>query len=247
MEEENKELRKLVAHIKSEHKPSAVSVYLKEIVYGGTDGIVTTFAVVAGFAGAQSAAALPVYMVLLFGFANLFADGLSMGIGNFLSLRSEQDLYRQEREKEKYEIINNPEMERAETVAILKSRGFNDKQARHLTEIYSSNQKYWTEFMMKYELEMQNPLKENPWFTGLATLISFTTFGLIPLTPYLFLNPAANRFSVSILFTLIALITLGVVRWRLTSETILRSVGQVVFLGSIAAAVAYFVGTLFRV
>ncbi len=244
--ENKKDLKRLVEHIKQEHRPSAVSEYLKEIVYGGTDGIVTTFAVVAGFTGAQSTTVLPVYMVLLFGFANLFADGLSMGIGNFLSLRSEQDLYRKERDKEKNEIINNPEDEKAETIAILKSRGFNDRQAEQLTEIYSKNEHYWTEFMMKYELEMQNPFEENPWLTGLATLTSFITFGLIPLVPYLLLPPAAERFTLSIVFTLLALITLGIVRWRLTSETVLRSVGQIVFMGSIAAAVAYFIGTFFR-
>jgi vacuolar iron transporter family protein len=93
----------LEKHRKEEHSSSPFSTYLKEIVYGGNDGIVTTFAVVAGFAGAQSDTNVATYSfltVLLFGIANLFADGASMGLGNFLSLRSEQDLYKKEKAKE---------------------------------------------------------------------------------------------------------------------------------------------------
>lgn len=76
-------------------KHSYFRKYLREIVYGGNDGIVTTFAVVAGFAGAQrdpTSSAIPIFSVLLFGLANLFADGLSMGLGSFLSLRAQQDV-----------------------------------------------------------------------------------------------------------------------------------------------------------
>ena len=97
----------LEKHLKNEHKISPFAQYLKEIVYGGNDGIVTTFAVVAGFAGANSAGNLQIgYLaVLLFGLANLFADATSMGLGNFLSSRSEQDRFRQEEAKERREII----------------------------------------------------------------------------------------------------------------------------------------------
>ncbi len=86
--------------------------YLREIVYGGNDGIVTTFAVVAGFAGAQidpASTSLPIITVLLFGLANLFADGLSMGMGSFLSLRAQQDVERSNRSRRRADILNeNP-------------------------------------------------------------------------------------------------------------------------------------------
>jgi Uncharacterized membrane protein len=94
--------------------------YFKEIIYGGIDGIVTTFAVVAGFAGAALSSSevtqLSFLVVLLFGLANLFADAASMGLGNFLSVRSEQDLYNAAREKEATEIRHNTEAEIAETI-----------------------------------------------------------------------------------------------------------------------------------
>jgi VIT1/CCC1 family predicted Fe2+/Mn2+ transporter len=87
----------------------AFSTYLREIVYGGSDGIVTTFAVVAGFAGAQQnpmSSAVPVFAVVLFGLANLAADGLSMGLGSFLSLRAQQDVERGKRSQKRNGILN---------------------------------------------------------------------------------------------------------------------------------------------
>ena len=80
-------------HLKDDHHMGALTTHLKEVVYGGNDGIVTTFAVVAGFSGANlgdHALNLSIIAVLLFGLANLIADGAAMGLGNYLSVRSEK-------------------------------------------------------------------------------------------------------------------------------------------------------------
>ena len=233
-------------HIKAEHELS-VSEYLKEIVYGGSDGIVTTFAVAAGFAGAQSGALsqYPVLVVLVLGLANLLADAFSMGASNFLSILADKDVYKKEKDKEIYEIRNNPKMERAETIFILKKKGFSKEEAEKITELYARNEDYWAEFMMRYELEMPTPEHENPVLTGLATMGSFVLFGFIPLIPYVLLDNQ-DKFLTSILFTFIALLLLGVLRWKVTTQTLLRSVGEIIILGGVAASIAYFVGTLFR-
>ncbi len=112
-------------HLKTEHNLGRFSEFLREIVYGGNDGIVTTFAVVAGFAGAGAAGAAVIggIAVLLFGLANLFADATSMALGAFLSARSEADIYRAARERELEEIQENPELERAEVYEILRTKG----------------------------------------------------------------------------------------------------------------------------
>src|SRR3989304_10392328 len=128
-------------HLESEHQRFSLSGYLKEIVYGASDGIVTTFAVVAGFTGAQSGInQFPVIIVLIFGFANLLADAFSMGMGNVLSIFADKDVYKTERDKELNEIKNNPEFEKKETIYILKKKGFTDNQAEKITEINASNQ-----------------------------------------------------------------------------------------------------------
>lgn len=243
----NKDLQK---HLQEEHKMSPFSEYLKEIVYGGVDGIVTTFAVVAGFAGANAGmhvGGLGALTVLLFGLANLFADASSMALGSFLSIRSEQDRYTQEEAKERAEIENNPRMEIAESIEILKQQGFSEADSVQLVEIYASNKEYWVNFMMKYELEMEDPRNENPWLTGLATFISFIVFGTIPLIPYLVDPSYSHAFLLAIIATFIALLLLGLLRLKVTKQDMVRSIGEIVLIGGVSAVIAYLVGTFFRV
>lgn len=240
----------LEKHIREEHRSSPFGTYLQEIVYGGNDGIVTTFAVVAGFAGAGAGgqvAGLGVMAVTLFGLANLFADGASMSLGNFLSIRSEQDRYRKEERKEITEVDRNPQIEKAESMEILKQRGFSKDQAKTLVDIYATNTPFWVDFMMKYELEMANPFDENPVFSGLATFLAFVSFGAIPLIPYLFSLPVADPFLVAVLATAFALFLLGLLRYKVTKESLVKSVGEIMLVGGISASIAYFVGTLFRI
>lgn len=237
----------LQQHLAQEHKISPFSQYLREIVYGGNDGIVTTFAVVAGFTGAQNSIFLTsnAYLaVLLFGFANLLADGASMSLGNFLSIRSAQDVFTKERKKEKHEVENSPESEKAETLQIYKNKGFSPSQARDLTAIIATNKKYWVEFMMKDELEMADPTGDNPYLAALVTFLSFVCFGLIPLLPYVIMKNT-QVFSLSAASTLFALMLLGLLRFRVTRENLIRSVGEIVAVGGLSAIIAYIVGTLF--
>jgi VIT1/CCC1 family predicted Fe2+/Mn2+ transporter len=238
----------LAEHLAKEHYRTPFQTYLKEIVYGGNDGIVTTFAVVAGFAGAggseSNILAMGTGAVLLFGFANLFADAASMGLGNFLSVRAEQDMYRKEQKKELFEIENETLREKSESVEILVTKGFSQDDANKLVEIYSKNKSYWLEFMMKYELELSNPLQDNPALTGLATAIAFITFGSIPLWPYV-LIAQGPVFLYSIFATFSALFLLGVLRWRVTRHSALRSILEVLFIGGLSATIAFLVGTIF--
>lgn len=234
-------------HLEEEHETFSISGYLKEIVYGGSDGIITTFAVVSGFTGAQSHAIdqYPLVIVLIFGFTNLLADAFSMGVGNVLSVLSDKDVYKTERDKELYEIRNNPDFEKKETIYILKKKGFSQGEAKKITDLYSKNENYWADFMMRFELEMPSPEHENPLVTGFTTFTSFVIFGFIPLVPYVF-SIEGDKFIISIVFAFIALILLGTLRFKVTTQTLVRTIGETVLLGGIAAIIAYFVGTLFK-
>jgi len=94
---------------------------------------------------------------------------------------------------------------------------------------------------------MTNAEKENPLVTSLATAFSFITFGLVPLIPYIFFRELPQLFSLSILFTFGALFLLGVLRLKVTKVHPLRSIGEIVLLGAVAAAIAYIVGSFFRI
>lgn len=234
-----------------EHTSSAFADYFKEIIYGGIDGIVTTFAVVAGFSGAalsnDLAAQLSFMVVLLFGLANLFADAASMGLGNFLSVRSEKDLYNAKREVEAGLLHSQPDKEMAETINIMVAKGFTIEQAESLAHIYKTNPEYWTDFMMQHELELSDPRGENEVLTGLATFASFLVFGCIPLLPFLFQTEgsALSAFIYSSVGTLGALIALGLLKWRVIGTKLTPSLVEVVLVGGTAAVLAYIVGTFF--
>lgn len=236
-------------HLRTEHRIGKVSEFLKEIVYGGNDGIVTTFAVVAGFSGAamyEAGAEVATVAVLLFGLANLFADATAMGLGAFLSSRSEHDVYNSVRAKELNEIRTNPAFERRETVEILEDRGIPTEDAEAFAELYLRHPEHMADFMMRYEIGMSDPSDDSPARSGLATFLSFVFFGAIPLIPYFLLDPTETTFRISIAATFAALVMLGLVRWRVTSETVARCVTETVLVGGVCAVVAYTVGIFFR-
>lgn len=240
----------LERHLAVEHKKTTLSEYLREIVYGGNDGIVTTFAVVAGFAGAQTnptSSPVPILSVLLFGLANLLADGISMGLGSFLSLRADKDVYKTNKSKEHHEIIHDPDNEFSETVEILMRKKFSKTDALTIARLYRLNPSYWLEFMMKDELEMHDPEAEHPVFVALATFVSFLLFGAIPLLPYITPLPKEYLFQASLFSTLAALLLLGILRGIVSQQKSVRAIMETLLVGGISASVAYTVGTFFRI
>ena len=134
--------------------------YIKSAVYGGLDGIITTFAVVAGVAGAKLAAGI----VLILGFANLIADGLSMAIGDYLSTKSEQEYERAERRREEWEVEHYPEGEKHELVELYTDKGIAPEDAKTIVELLAKTRTAWIDVMMVEELGIlgsdESPLEE---------------------------------------------------------------------------------------
>ena len=230
------------------------AAYFKEVIYGGIDGIVTTFAVVAGFAGAalsgDQTMQISFTIVLLFGLANLFADAASMGLGNFLSVRSEKDLYGAVRKNEAEILISqNREKRVSTTIRIMQEKGFSEEDTTILISLYQKNDDYWLDFLMLHDQDMQDPRGENEIFTGLATFISFMIFGAIPLLPFMLQEEGdpGTAFMYSIIGTACALVLLGIMKWRVTGRALAASLFEVVAVGGTAAVLAYLVGTFFAV
>lgn len=237
----------LVKHRKDAHSIGHLQDYLKQIVYGGNDGIVTTFAVVAGFSGLgmEGIAQVGSIAVLLFGIANILADGTSMGLGEFLSSRSERDLYVAHRNKELVEMVERPDVERAEVSAILESHGVSKEDADEMTAIYERNPNLMADFMMVYELGMPDTTGESPALKGLFMFLAFVFFGAVPLSPYFFLPPTPDTFLISVFATFIALVGLGLLRWYVTGVGLMRCVFETLLVGGTCAVVAYGVGVAF--
>jgi VIT1/CCC1 family predicted Fe2+/Mn2+ transporter len=170
-----------------------------------------------------------------------------MGLGNFLSVRSEQHQYEEARKGEQVLILNSPETEYQETIAIMVAKGFTADQAKILADIYRTNEDYWIDFMMNHELELPDPRGENPAATGFATFISFMIFGAIPLLPFMFEVGGSARevFTYSVVGTFVALVSLGLLKWRVIGAHLGKSLTEVVLVGGVAAVIAYYVGTFF--
>ncbi|PRY88172.1 VIT1/CCC1 transporter family protein [Mongoliibacter ruber] len=214
--------------------------YLREFVYGGIDGAITTFAVVAGAVGANLSAEI----IIILGFANLLADGFSMSVGAYLSSKSEKENYQKHKKIEYWEIDNIPDKEKQEVREIYQEKGFEGELLEKVVAVITSNRERWVDEMMKNELEMI-PEEKSPFKIGLATLISFILIGFIPLMIYVYDFFNHTEFDVFLwtsVFTGLAFMVIGSLKSMVNQTNIFKSIGETLGLGIVAASVAYFVG-----
>ncbi len=234
-----------IAQAANEQHGGAGSQYLGDMVYGGLDGIVTTFAVVSGVAGAE----LGTSVILIMGLANLFADGFSMATGAFLSAKSEQEVYDREYQREAWEVDHFPEGERAELVALYRARGYPEADAEALADIQTRDKTRWVQAMMVDELGLL-PDEKKPIQSALATFLAFVVAGAVPLLVYLLglVTPVAAgvSFPVSLVLSGLALFGLGAAKVLVTKLNPLRSGLEMLLVGGLAAGVAYVVGALLK-
>jgi len=216
--------------------------YLKSAVYGGLDGTITTFAVVAGVAGA----ALSANIVLILGFANLIGDGISMAIGDYLSTRAEQEYHRAERKRETWEFENYPLGEKKEMIEIYMQKGYAKKDAEKIVEIMSKDKEAFIDVMMVEELGIMQSA-ESPLKNAFVTFGSFVLFGFIPVLAFvlaLWAGIVMNMFLVAAILTAATLFTLGAIKTKVTGKNFFYSGLEMLIVGGIAAGAAYGIGAL---
>lgn len=212
---------------------------LRDLVYGGIDGSVTTFAIVAGVAGAG----LSPFVIVALGLANVLADGFSMAAGNYSGTKAELDNNRRLRRIEERHIDRYPEGERREVREILALKGLSGQVLEEATEAITADRERWIDLMMEgeYGLAAVDP---HPMRAALATFAAFLIAGLIPLLPFLLGVPGA--FTLSAWMTAAVFFAIGAMKsvWSLAPWW--RSGLETLAIGGAAAAMAYGVGTLFH-
>ena len=216
--------------------------YLAEFIYGGIDGSITTFAVVAGATGAS----LDSSIIIILGVANLIADGFSMSIGSYLSSRSEKLQYDKFKQREYWEIEHLTESEVQEVRDIFKEKGFEGALLENVVNKITENRDEWVDIMMKHELKM---IKEerNSISIGLATFLSFFVAGSIPLLVYVldyFISSSSNLFLYSSVLTGATFVVIGLLKGIVTQSSKLRRITETALLGTTAATLAYYTGEL---
>ena len=236
--------------LEAEHTPAAVArriagdpqqSFLRDFVYGAIDGCVTTFAVVAGAIGADLSSGV----ILILGFANLLADGFSMGVSNYLGTKSERQLVERARRIEENHVDVIPHGEAEEIRQIFEQKGFEGELLDRVVEVITGNRKLWVETMLREEWGLSlTPM--SPWKAAAATFTAFLVVGLVPLLPFTVFhftgNDAAAAFIVSCAATGLTFFGVGALRSRYVAERWWRSGLETLLMGGGAAALAYFVG-----
>ncbi|CAJ1028729.1 putative VIT family [Leishmania utingensis] len=231
-------------HIESHN--SSASEYVKSVVFGGLDGIMTTFAIIAAAAGSGGNYAT----VLIFGFSNVIADGFAMGFGEYVSGEAERENAVSERHREEWEVENSFDLEVDEMVQIYMAKGLSFDDAQTIVSIISKDPKMFVDFMMVEELGLLVDLDDayGPMKQGVVMFISFVLFGSIPLLAYL---PGKGQgtdlvFFVSCFLTMASLVFLGSVKGYLVGVSMGRSAVLMVLNGIISGIFSFLAGHLIQ-
>lgn len=230
-----------------EHRPEKIRERLSspggesalgDAVLGGVDGIITTFAVVAGAAGGR----LPTVVIIVLGLANLIADAFSMAVSNYLGSRSRQQEVERARQDESWQIDEYPQGEKREIREIFARKGFEGPVLDHIVEVITRNREVWIETMLSEELNMSKAAV-SPMRAALATFTAFIVFGAIPLIPFFIPGFAEDaRFMISSGLSGIAFLALGIWKGYMLDQSPLRSGLLTLLIGGTAAVLAYSVG-----
>lgn len=217
--------------------------YIKSTVYGGLDGIITTFAVVAGSVGGE----LSFRVVLILGFSNLLADGFSMAVGDFLSTKSQNEYEKTVRHKKQIDIMQHPEQEANQIKDSFTEQGINEQDADLLVTTLAKYEKPFVNQIMKMEYG-SNTTEDSPLKNAIVTFLSFSIFGIVPLLIYVLSmyipGLLQNAFYIAALLTGMTLFILGAIKSKVTQSNWLRSGFEMLVVGGLAALVAYGVGVI---
>lgn len=231
-----------------EHSPEAIverlsgkkkNSFIRDFVYGAIDGAVTTFSIVAGVSGAE----LSSKVILILGVSNILADGFSMAASNYLGTKAEQDEMAMVKEFEKNQIRTNPKGETEEIRQIFKAKGFEGELLEKFVTIIINNKDQWVQTMLLEEYGMVSTSK-SPWFAGAVTFLAFLLFGFIPLFPFIF--NLKYDFLMASALTGVAFFVLGTFKSFWSLENAWISGLKTLFIGSVAAGLAYAIGVLLK-
>jgi vacuolar iron transporter family protein len=223
-----------MAHTHTETHFTATN-FVRDMVIGMSDGLTVPFALAAGLSGAVQSTRL----IVIGGLAEIAAGSIAMGLGGYLAARGDAEHYEQEQAREYREIEVIPEEEKAEVSRVFQNYGLTVAEASPVVEALSKHPKAWVDFMMRFELGLEEPDPDRA-VTSAATIAgAYVAGGLIPLSPYIVLHDAHRGLLVSALVTLLALGLFGYLKGRFTGTGPLRGALQTMSIGGLAAGAAF--------
>ena len=227
-------------HHEEEHLKSSDA--LRDIVIGMSDGLTVPFALAAGLSGAVFSTGI----IVIAGIAEIAAGSIAMGLGGYLAGKTEQDHYNSELKREHAEVELVPEKEKEEVREFFANIGLSrDLQMQAVEEIAKDKDK-WVDFMMKHELGLDQPDPRRATKSALNIGVSYIVGGLVPLSPYFFIDEPIAALKISAIITLICLFIFGYFKSRFTGVNAIEGAIRVAVIGALAAAAAFAVAKLFE-
>jgi VIT1/CCC1 family predicted Fe2+/Mn2+ transporter len=202
-----------------------------------SDGLTVPFALAAGLTGVVSSS----NVIIIAGLAEIAAGSIAMGLGGFLAARGDMEHYISERKREELEIKEKTQAEKEEVRNVLKTYGLTQEESTPIVEALSKRPKAWIDFMMRFELGLEEPDPKRALTSALTIAFSYIVGGLIPLSPYIFIPVARNALVVSVIATLLALLIFGYIKGYFTGTNPIRSGLQTALIGGLAAAAAFLI------
>jgi len=231
-----------MAHAEHVEKHFRATAMVRDVVIGMSDGLTVPFALAAGLTGAAVASGI----IVTAGLAEIAAGSIAMGLGGYLAAKTDTAHYLSEMEREARETMELPEVEREEVAGVFRGYGLTPEQAAPVIAAICSDQKRWVDFMMRFELGLEEPDPARAGWSAGTIAAAYIVGGLVPLAPYMLLRDVRTALISSIGVTLLALFIFGYVKGRFTTLSPWRGAVQTVFVGGLAAAAAFFIARMIQ-
>ena len=225
-------------HHHEEHLKS--SDLLTDIVIGMSDGLTVPFALAAGLSGAVDSTSV----IIIAGIAEIAAGSIAMGLGGYLAGKTEQDHYSSELKREYDEIENKTEFEKEEVREVFREWGLSKELIEQATSEIIKDKDRWVELMMKHELGLDKPDPKRASRSAFNIGVSYIVGGLVPLSPYFFIQNSLDGLKVSAIITLICLYIFGYFKSKITGVNPFTGGLKVMLIGAAAAAAAFGIAKL---
>jgi VIT1/CCC1 family predicted Fe2+/Mn2+ transporter len=215
---------------------------VRDVVIGMSDGLTVPFALAAGLSGVVRGS----HLVVIAGLAEIAAGSVAMGLGGYLAARGDYEHYHSERAREEMEVVERPRDEEEEIYEIFEAYGVTRQESLSVLEALKRNPPAYVDFMMRFELGLEEPLRGRAHQSALTIAGSYIVGGLVPLAPYMLISDSLHAVLASVAVTLLALAGFGGIKGRLTGTGTVRSGLQTVVIGGLAAGVAFLLARLFN-
>lgn len=227
-------------HLHHEEYHLQSSDLLRDVVIGMSDGLTVPFALAAGLSGAVDSTGI----IVIAGIAEIAAGSIAMGLGGYLAGKTEQDHYRSEEKREYHEVEHLREREIAETKEFFANIGLSEEVQEKATLEIARDKDKWVEFMMKYELGLDKPDPKRATKSAMNIGLSYIAGGLVPLSPYFFVDDPITGLGISAIVTLICLFVFGWFKSKMTGIPPFTGALKVTMIGALAAGAAFGVAKL---